>query len=565
MPNIGHANFGVLRGGEHGSFTRLTVTTEDSIFKAKAIKVAEKNYTIKIFPALELVDTSRLFDRLSDQRVEAVTNSNEGLNIRLKCNCVLFARVEDRRLVVLDISSASTVDSRNVSEPTKDKSRLQSHHVNNHFSISSDNMYSLNFSRIRDLTKEFASQVNVNPELHEFRNFDMFDFAEVTRSNLKGKDFGKLEIDDKDADLCIWIDRLWNFIKIDDLDAENNDALTSKFRDNYIIGDIVELVNLDALRYLSLGYIEEAQEVFRLAGPTGGEISQLADFGDILIGKKKPKVDRFGQCSPLNDLLIAGWRKATDISNETKLDLIQSFTELSEGLQVLLYPRLDWLLKDGPLENLPNFEAYLSAEAALSERMKPTQGAEAVAVGNPDGLTAVSMELRGTEAEKDSWYAAFKSYLDHQRYFDALDSMSSGHPLSMEESDKALSELVEHLVADASSVIFLQIALGQLPHLTQKLNAFDIDRVALRLVNEGFGDAAKKVYPAAMPISGTTADDLKNGELALGGGGKVQKAQGMKTDTEFFAAPEEVTVVTAQQDLDGATAVREALVERFAR
>jgi hypothetical protein len=248
-----------------------------------------------------------------------------------------------------------------------------------------------------------------------------------------------------------------------------------------------------------------------------------------------------------------------------KLDLIHSFTELSEGLQVLFYPRLNWLLKDGPLENLRNLEAYLSAEAALSERMKPTQGAEVVAVGNPDGLTAVSMELRGTDAEKDSWYAAFKSYLDHQRYFDALDSMSSGHPLSMEESDKALSELVEHLVADASNIIFLQIALGQLPHLTQKLNAADIDRVALRLVNEGFGDAAKKAYPAAMPISGTSADDLKNDEFALGGGGKVQKAQGMKTDTKYFTAPDEVTVVTAQQDLDGATAVREALVERFAR
>ena len=532
---------------------------------AKAIKVAERNYTIKISPIVELVDTSRLFDRLSDQRVEAVTNSNEGLNIRLKCNCVISARVEDRRLVVLDISSASTADARIFSEPIKDKSRLQSHHVNNIFSIPSDKMYSLNFSQIRALTKEFASKVNVNPELHEFRNFDMFSFGEVTRSNLKGEDFEKSKIDEKGINSCIWIDRLWNFIKIDDLDAGNTDALTSKSHDNYIIGDIAELVSLDTLRYLSLGYIEEAQEVFRLAGPTGGEIGRLADLGGILIGKKKPKVDRFGQCSPLNDLLIAGWRKATDISNETKLDLIQSFSELSEGLQVLLYPRLDWLLKDGPLENLPNLEAYLSAEAALSERMKPTQGAGAVAVGNPDGLIAVSMELRGTEAEKDSWYAAFQSYLDHQRYFDALDSMSSGHPLSMEENDKALSELVEHLVTDASSVIFLQIALGQLPKLTQKLNAADIDRVAWRLVNEGFGDAAKKAYPAAMPISGTSADDLKNDELALDGGGKAQKAQGMKTDTKFFAAPDEVTVVTAQQDLDGATAVREALVERFAR
>lgn len=565
MPNIGHANFGVLRGGEHGSFTRLTVTTEDSIFMAKAIKVAERNYTIKISPMVELVDTSRLFDRLSDQRVETVTNSNEGLNIRLKCNCVLSARVEDRRLVVLDISSASTADARIFSEPTKDKSRLQSHHVNNIFSIPSDKIYSLNFSQIRALTKEFASKVNVNPEIHEFRNFDMFSFEEVTRSNLKGEDFEKSKIDENGINSCIWIDRLWNFIKIDDLDAGNTDALNSKSHDNYIISGIAELVRLDTLRYLSLGYIEEAQEVFRLAGPTGGEIGQLADLGGILIGKKKPKVDRFGQCSPLNDLLIAGWRKATDISNETKLDLIHSFSELSEGLQVLLYPRLDWLLKDGPLENLPNLEAYLSAEAALSERMKPTQGTRAVVVGNPDGLIAVSIELRGTEAEKDSWYAAFKSYLDHQRYFDALDSMSSGHPLSMEENDKALSELVEHLVTDASSVIFLQIALGQLPKLTQKLNAPDIDRVAWRLVNEGFSDAAKKAYPAAMPISGTSADDLKTDELALDGEGKVQKAQGMKTDAKFFAVPDEVTVVTAQQDLDGATAVREALVERFAR
>ena len=71
----------------------------------------------------------------------------------------------------------------------------------------------------------------------------------------------------------------------------------------------------------------------------------------------------------------------------------------------------------------------------------------------------------------------------------------------MEESDKALSELVEHLVTDASSVIFLQIALGQLTHLTQKLNAPDIDRVALRLVNEGFGDAAKKAYRGGRGIS----------------------------------------------------------------
>lgn len=317
--------------------------------------------------------------------------------------------------------------------------------------------------------------------------------------------------------------------------------------------------------YLSQGLFQEAENAFQTLNPSPDEMDRFKRFTGAVRGTDQIPGIRFGECSPLVDLLSATSQNAEDLPNGVRLHLLHSFDVLSFGLQIELYPALEWLLGDPAASLYPALVTHRKLEAALAAREAELGGSLTEADRNPDRLAAVTVELRGTLHETESWKASFDSYLENHRYFDALDALQQVTSLNEDLRTQSISRFVNHLVTHSESVTFIEIAMSLLKGLTPEPGQADMMRVVSRLQDEGFLEEAQQLAGAhpgkfSETVGGAASDE---GFLQEATDDMRNQSSGISVD-RTGSSEGRVTVASAQEQLDRAENIRTNLLEKFA-
>lgn len=108
-----------IRAGEHGAFTRVTVPVDPQVkWTAEAQK---SQIAIQFLSSQGPFSTDELFNRIGNKRIVDVNSVNDGIIIKIGCDCGFNAFLDSQGLLVIDISerfrtgrySADTEDANN--------------------------------------------------------------------------------------------------------------------------------------------------------------------------------------------------------------------------------------------------------------------------------------------------------------------------------------------------------------------------------------------------------------------------------------------------------------------
>ncbi|MCR9111336.1 MAG: hypothetical protein NXH94_21000 [Rhodobacteraceae bacterium] len=561
IPHVLAANNAVIRGGEHGSFTRITISTTRDIEGFQKNRLPDGTEKLILSPGFSSVDLSRLFDRLSADRLKAIVPSGNALEFSLKCHCDVLVSRHSEKLLVVDITERT--EEPGVSIPVLPKK-------SGTFPLSilpapnRRDLFGVDHALVRKISRTVASQINQSAHIHGFSMMAKADsLGDEKALPVASNGYSRSE----HIDRCHWSEVVWEEV----VNQSQNEGSFSNDRDNI---DAALLAQEDgtigsalAVSFLALGLVEEAYGAFLLTEPDGPALNAFEEFVQALKGAAAVKSGRLGDCNPLEDFLISTSQNSTEIPQSRVIDTLTVFSDLPLGLKLLLYPRMDRLLDERSLSGFDDLAAHLAGEKALSERV-PDVVSNEDEVPDPDGLAAVSIELRQTPNEVDSWLVAFASLLEHRRYFDALDALAAGPRISSEQKTAKVREFINHLTDHADSVTFLQVTLTALPDLKASVSIGSSQNVAERLKKEGFREHAmlfenEVVMPKSIDAEGTgTVEDVS----------AVRPQMALRRDPQeeqLNPAAKELangwTVAIAQEYLDRAKSVRQILTDALAQ
>ena len=550
LPQAAFANIGIVRAGEHGDFTRLTIATELDIIEIRSEPLSTGKFGLSFSPGLADLDTSRLFDRINTDRINAVIATRTGLEIELNCDCEVRVKRETPRLVVIDIrdrprSEASLLPVLPIETGTFPSSPALRQ-------IESD-LFALDFSVVERLGKMIASQIDQTAHISgfsqlatpSFRDWSSADAALTVTLLPEGRAIS--------GKRCALSDAVWSQIS-DPLDVPIEEGFD----------DAAALQTALIVRYLSEGQIEEARMAAKIGHGSQVQLREISEFESMLSGSADSGMLRFGDCNPLDDVLIATMHREVDVPKDIKIELLNNFSALPIGLQIVVYPRLNWLVEASSEALFPELSRHLEAELAMAERA-PIENMANSREQDPDSLAALSIELRGTDQEKDSWFASFASYLEHARYFDALNSLDDRLPLTEAEHAEAVTELVNHLILNADTVTFVQIALNTLPGLTPSPSQTALAGVAERLVREGFIGEANIINQLMVPGGGAVLGRATDPDVDLSQAKESATAPPVFQDSPALPSTDDWTVALARERAESAQTLREALAETLSR
>lgn len=561
FPHIVAANSAVIRGGEHGTFTRITISTSSDITGFEKKRLPDGTERVILSPGLSSVDLSRLFDRLSAGRLKAIVQSGNALDISIKCNCIVFVSRHTRNLLVVDI--AERTDEPRVALPVLPK-KSGAFPVSMVSAPNRRDLFALDHDEVRQISKTLASQITRSAHISGFSNTG----KAVSLENEKAVPIS-LDVHSGlgPIDRCYWSGMVW-------AEVENQSRSEGKHSNDQDHSDDALRANKDGylevalvVRLLSIGLLEEARSAFILTGPDGKERGAFDRFVQALEGTAGLKEGRLGDCNPLEDILVTTGLNRMEIPKNGLIEALSIFSDLPLGLKLLLYPRMEKLKDEWPVSGFGDLATHLADEKALSERMSDADFGEDERP-DPDGLAAISVELRQTPNVGASWIAAFSSLLEHQRYFDAIDALADGPPISSEQKTAAIRDFITHMTTYSDSVTFLQIAVTVLPGLTETVSGLSAGHVATRLKEEGFSEHAKLfeeevVIPKSIDADGAgVLEDLSEPRPEVVSTDVLedeQLTQGVDDLVDGW------TVALAQQYLDRATSVRQTLNEALAK
>lgn len=561
MAGNAQANTGIVRGGEHGSFTRLTIASEQAIENVENTSLGAAKFQLVSTPAFSKLNTSLMFDRLSADRVAAIRVLNTALELQVNCTCDIETRVETNNLLVIDIFESPETETVALPLlPFKSGAFPELPEAPAQPSPTSD-AFALDFSAVDRLSKSIATQISQNSHIAGFSDIPMrLRDGENQVAELDAPPSSSIEGIDG---LCQWSEAVWSVISTETPDLTgiaNGGRSAGSFNEDTIFDHEV-ITRRQVVDFLSHGLLEEARATFKLIANPSEDAAEFSKFIAAVSGSAPEVSGRFGSCDPLFDILLAATTNEADIPGNIKLQILQDFELLSPGLQIQIYPRLNTLLGGEEKSLFPELLTHVNLEESLAQRKTSLEGDK---ISDPDSLAAVTTELRGTEREVESWEAAFNAYLDHNRFFDALASLQDSASLPPQVRELAVSKLIESLVDHAGSATFVQVAMTSLRDLDPSIDAADARKIVDRLIEEGFSDEARRVaeflqlLPFAAPNdarsdarASTRTDDttLLNSQDALAGSS---------------VSPEQLSVAIAQDQLDQSSRVREALEARYA-
>ncbi|MFA8386672.1 MAG: hypothetical protein ACEPO2_13695 [Pelagibaca sp.] len=550
MPQAVFANIGTVRAGEHGDFTRLTIATELDIIEVRTEKLSTGRFGFSFSPDLEALDNSRLFDRINADRIKAVIATGTGLEIELNCDCEPQIMRDDPRLIIIDIQERPSLGTSRLPvlpietgtfPPPLALTNIQS------------NLFALDHSVVDRVSKMIASQIVQTAHISGFSNTVAPSFRDLPNADAALTEYSFSEGRAVSRSRCALSDAVWSQI---------GDPSELPIEEGF--DDAAALQTELIVRYLSEGQIEEARMAAKMRKDSRVQLREISEFEAMLSGRGDSGVLRFGDCNPLDDVFIAAMRHEVDVTKSIKIQLLKTFSALPIGLQIMIYPRLNWLIEASSEALFPKLSRHVEAELAMAERA-PIESITKSSIQDPDSRAALSIELRGTDQEKDSWFASFASYLEHSRYFDALKSLSGKVPLTEAEHARAVTQLVDHLVSNADSVTFVQIALGTLPELTPPPSQTALAAVAERLVREGFIGEVSVINQ--LMVSGVADLPTRTNDPDVGLGPPEERAStsaGVQDPLPLRNA-DRWTVALARERVESAQALREAFAETLSR
>lgn len=550
------ANTGVVRGGEHDGFTRLTISTEQDVSELKKEEIEPGKFRMVVKPRIAGLDRSEVFARLNAGRVKEVISANNGIEISVNCECELQVSLDGSRLIVIDIAGQSDRETAPLPVLPSDRAALPSPPS---LQAAGNDLFALDFSVVDRLHKTIAAQIAQTAHIAGFNHITAPSFQEVRGTDTMAEPLSGDKAETPLQDRCALSRAVWSKIKT----AVDTDE--PKGFDEVMLADqsSTALAMTEVVHFLSEGQIEEARAAFMSTRPIEVARIQFANFLQMLDGTSNLGSFRFGQCNPLDDLLMAAIRQEVDVPNEIKIELLSTFTSLPLGLQIEVYPRLDWLFTGSSEAFVPGLSLHYVAEAAMAKRI-PLEASTKSREGDPDRLAAVSVEMRGTVQETESWQASFQSYLEHHRYFDAVKMLANEPPLSDADKTKTVAQFVEALVANADIATVLEIALSELPEVDRPPSTGELARIAKRLKNEGFADEAASIFSSSSnelsSMSNTTDTSPLESTDALGTS-DVPVILPSETLGPEALLTDVWTVSSAQHRVEAAQALRQSVAE----
>lgn len=565
LPQILMADTGVARGGEHDGFTRLTITTEQDTRDVQLRAVEPGRFEIRVSPTIDSLDASRLFDRLSENRVQSLETAAGLLTLQLNCQCIADVRADTDRLIVIDISEVENDSAVVLPLLPNVTATLPEQALQPFLHERRPTAFDLDYSVVERLSKSIAKQMSETTQISGFSQIAAPPKGLGERVEVEERS-EPVVASNETGDNCLWSSAVWNGIETTSVEALRGESF-GQINDPFALTDSGDAANASIVNYLKTGAFDEAKDAFEATDPTIQDTKSFTNFMMALTGDGPIPWRRFGECDPLADLIFAASQQPLDVSNSEKLGTLQSFSRLPTGLQIVLFPRLSAHFPDTRDALFPGLIAHLEAENALSSRAvlhtAPTDA-------DPDRLAAVSLELRDTEHEIESWNAAFLSFLEHRRYFDALTALKSENPLSPKDAETAVSKFVDHATEYADGVTFVQLALTAIPGLDPLPPEPELRRVAKRLLSEGFVEEAGQIEARFQVNSGRLDESATQFESS-----PIGPTAGSLNTEEIVPLPlvtdvntpdnVDVSVASAQNQLEATRAMRQALSEQFER
>lgn len=482
LPQLVMANTGILRGGEHNDFTRITISIEDDVREIRQEQIGPKLYRLVVSPPPTTLDSSRLFDRIGQNRLNSIVQTESGLVIGVNCDCQPSTILDRPNLIVVDIHEVGgTHPDALPSLPTEVGVLPKSSRI----ATPQNELFKLDHSLVDRINRTVSAQL--------VDTFHIKGFAELAHAVSDPVDpdpsqqrIVQTVLRDGLANRCALSDRIWDQLTGNAQTSEAAAEYKEEQFDLSVLDHSDALLQSETIRLLAQGRLEEARMTSIQTEDFAATSDAFALIEGMLVGSADIGGVRFGDCNPFDDLLIASMQHPSDIPNHVKITTMVTFEKLSTGLQILLFSRLEDLFAEISEHVFSDLTHHIHAENALASRV-PIELDDADQIADPDGLAALTVELRGTEREVESWTAAFLSFLEHRRYFDALNALSTDAPLALVDRQRAVKDLADHLVNHADTVTFLEIALAFVPRMEPLPPPQTLAAIQDRLLREGFG------------------------------------------------------------------------------
>lgn len=546
LPQLVSANIGVLRAGEHGDFTRITVSLLRDVTELRHEQLGPTTFALVISPAPTGLDSSRLFDRIDRSRLKSIVQTDRGFELSVNCKCQPTVVLQGPNLIVVDVFDDVDLDPdtlpifpdalggvpRTLHELTPSALRNET--------------FQLDYSVVDRVSRKVSSRLAETFQVEGFSELapailDSAGHDSLSELiNVPGSRVGP-------ASRCLWSAKVWGYLEGTSIDVDKEAQYGRLPVDLSHFDNLDALFDAEAIRFLASGRLEEARVVIMLTEKEFEEIDAYDAFERMIAGAFHIESQRFGDCNPLDDILLAAMRRPSDIPNRMKIATMVTFEKLPLGLQIILFPRLEELFSELSENAFPEVKKHLRTETALAYRM-PMEQIESEYAPDPDTLAALTVELRGTDLEIESWHASFLSYLENGRYFDAVSSLSTDTPLSRVDRQRAVTDLVDHLVSYAETVTFVQIALASVPYFDPPPSQKALVGLKERLEKEGFAPLATSTDP-----TGKATHDGSTTEMGL-----------IRDDTDIRTF-KNWSVAEARERIEEAERLRRELLARLSR
>ena len=385
-----------VKTGDHASFTRLVILANDGV-EWEARRESDK-VIIRIESNTDGFDINGAFDRIGKGRMNAITATDDTLEIGINCDCYISNFLDSDRNVVIDISDAGTsIIGRLLETPSQklgvavvdqeDQKRARSPRTQEFPTVKATpdlasfqkrllvNMGQLGTANILvpDKTTHGGSdRQTADIDLARSRNI-----FEIENSNIFLPNFIERSVEsrksDADSESCVK-DQNLSF----KMSADNEFDLLSlselaKFTDD--AGNIDQgIATAYAKNLIGLGLGAEAKQAIDLIKEKTTEVLILSAIGDILEDGSSENIgliDENDEC--FSDLIfwnIIGGTQAGKISDEKLHKSLIYFNDLSSALRRYLFqPFLDGLNRLGRSEAVPVVLDTLA-------RIKPSQSIE---------------------------------------------------------------------------------------------------------------------------------------------------------------------------------------------
>ena len=513
-PGIASATVAVVRGGEHGDFTRLAISATDPFAETTFRNLEGLSFAIGPMPSLTDLDSAEMFTRLNAGRVESISFEGKWINLKLKCDCSIEVSALAVNFLIVDIYDVTTIDTGKAIQQKTDRNGeifISKDGVPNSGSLDADTFLQLDMTVVDRVSRriveqietfggDYQSMLSIRPRLNADTGSD---YAASKNTTSKQEVLQSSE--------CEIYRQVWNGIKSNsgspNRSEQDQETHASKGEANIIVDTSPQngIVSL-----IASGLLHEAIALVDEADPESSKYQRLTD---VLIGKHKQTIGRgriaIERCNEFADLvsLIESGLSGEDLANSQIMRLFHIFELLPIGLQLAVFDSMEPILSRVSSAPLQGYYEQRNAEQALSrsiERMEMSGSGSQVPMADPDALAAIAIELKGTELEEASGLASFAAYLSERRYFDALKSMTKLESLSDQKRQDLISKLMLDLSERGDTVTFLSIVFDHIAADPSELRVPSVEVMMIRLLDEGFPEKSIELF---LSHSGYQRDD----------------------------------------------------------